>query len=361
MIMETRYQRHIQLSEVGPNGQKKIKKAKVLVIGAGGLGCPVLQYLTAAGVGTLGIMDPDHVSISNLQRQILFNENDLGKNKVLRAKKYLKTLNPDVKVLTFPFALTHENAEQYISVFDIIIDGTDNFYTRYLISDLCILLNKVMIYGALYKFEGQVSVFNYNKGPSYRCLFPYPSHVGEIPNCSEVGVLGVVPGIIGVYQATEAIKVILGLGEVLSGKLLCVNLLSHQNTLLDFERNQKEIDQIKKQGKAIPIENQDCFVDFELSLFQLSSEEKIKWIDVREDYELPRLSHLNPLSCSVSLDLLTGSKQKIIAFCQTGTRSRAFVKKMKNKGVGNCFSLIEGAAELNEWVKKNMNYNGTKI
>ena len=361
MIMEIRYQRHIQLSEVGLAGQEKIKKAKVLVIGAGGLGCPALQYLTAAGIGTIGIMDPDPVSISNLQRQILFNENDLGKNKVLRAQKNLHTLNTNVKLLTFPFALTHENAEQHISIFDIVIDGTDNFFTRYLISDVCILLDKVMIYGALYKFEGQVSVFNYHNGPSYRCLFPYAPQVGEIPNCNEVGVLGVVPGIIGVYQATEAIKVILELGEVLSGKVLCVNLLSHKNTLLDFEKNQKEIDQIKKQGKAIPIENQNCFVDFELSLSQLSSEEKIKWIDVREDYELPRVSHLNPLSCSVSLDLLIGSEQKIVAFCQSGTRSRAFVKKMKNKGVGNCFSLIEGAAELNEWVKKNMNYNGTKI
>ncbi|OUW37340.1 MAG: hypothetical protein CBD44_03460 [Flavobacteriaceae bacterium TMED184] len=354
MIMETRYQRHIQLSEVGPAGQEKIKKAKVLIIGAGGLGCPALQYLTAAGVGTLGIMDPDIVSISNLQRQILFNENDLGKNKALSAQKHLHTLNADVKLFTFPFALTHENAKQYISDFDIVIDGTDNFYTRYLISDLCILLNKVMIYGSLYKFEGQVSVFNYHNGPSYRCLFPSPPQVGEIPNCNEIGVLGVVPGIIGVYQATEAIKVILGLGEILSGKLLCVNLLSHQNTLLDFEKNQKEIDQIKKQGKVIPIKNRDCFIDFEVSLAQLSLDEKIKWIDVREQDELPRVSHLNPLSHSVSFDSIVGSKQKIIAFCQTGTRSKAFVKKMKNKGIENCFSLKEGAAQLHEWVQKNV-------
>ena len=358
MNMETRYQRHIQINEVGPAGQGKIKKAKVLVIGVGGLGCPALQYLTAAGIGTLGIMDPDHVSISNLQRQILFNENDLGKNKVLSAQKYLHKLNPDVKLLTFPFALTHENAKQYISDFDIVIDGTDNFYTRYLISDLCILLNKVMIYGALYKFEGQVSVFNYLNGPSYRCLFPTPPQVGEIPNCSEVGVLGVVPGIIGVYQATEAIKVILGLGKILSGKLLCVNLLSHKNTLLDFEKNQKEIDQIKKQGKVIPIENQDCFIDFEVSLSQISPEEKIKWIDVREKDELPSVSDLNPLRHSVSKDLLLDSEQKIIAFCQTGIRSKAFVKKMKNKGVGNCFSLKEGAAQLNKWVQKTKKLNG---
>ena len=156
MIMETRYQRHIQLNEVGTEGQLKIKKAKVLVVGAGGLGCPALQYLTGAGVGVIGIMDPDMVSISNLQRQILFNENDLGKNKALSAKEHLQKLNSKVELKAFPIALNHDNAAEYIVKFDIVLDGTDNFYTRYLISDQCILHNKVMIYGALYKFDGQV-------------------------------------------------------------------------------------------------------------------------------------------------------------------------------------------------------------
>ena len=355
MIMETRYQRHIQLNEVGTEGQLKIKKAKVLVVGAGGLGCPALQYLTGAGVGVIGIMDPDMVSISNLQRQILFNENDLGKNKALSAKEHLQKLNSKVELKAFPIALTHDNAAQYIVKFDIVLDGTDNFYTRYLISDQCILHNKVMIYGALYKFEGQVSVFNYQNGPSYRCLFPSPPEAGIIPNCSEIGVLGVVSGIIGIYQATETIKVILELGTILNGKLLCINLLNHQSTIITLEKNQKEIDQINTHGTAIPIKNEDCFVDFELSLNQLSSKEKIKWIDVREHDELPRVNHLNPLSHTVSLDLLLNSKDKIIAFCKTGTRSKVFVQKMKNKGIKNCFSLKEGAEELKKWGLKTQN------
>jgi len=350
--MEIRYQRHIQLKEIGIEGQKKIRNSKVLVVGAGGLGCPAMQYLTASGIGTLGIIDPDVVTLTNLQRQILFKEKDLGRNKAQSAKKHLQKLNTEVTIQAFPFALTHENAAEIIGEFDLVIDGTDNFYTRYLISDQCVLLNKVMIYGALFKFEGQVAVFNYKNGPTYRCLFPLPPKIGEIPNCSEIGVLGVVPGIIGVYQATEALKVMLELGGILSGKLLTVNLLTHQNTVLDFDKNQQEIDKIKKQGKPIPIENQDCFLDFEVSLTQLSSKEKIKWIDVREEDELPRVTHLNPINHSTALDTLLESNKKIVAFCQTGMRSKIFVQKLKNKGIENCFSLKEGAAELKKWSQK---------
>ena len=347
-----RYQRHIQLKEIGIEGQEKIRRAKILVVGAGGLGCPALQYLTAAGIGTLGIMDPDVVSISNLQRQILFTESDLGSNKALSAKKQLQKLNSEVSIQAFPHALTPENAAAIITEFDLVIDGTDNFFTRYLLSDQCILLNKVMVYGALYKFEGQVSVFNYKNGPSYRCLFPTPPERGAIPNCSEIGVLGVVPGIIGVYQATEALKVILDLGDILSGKLLTLNLLTHQNTLLNFEKEEEQIQKIKTYGKPIPIENIDCFLDFEVSLSQLSSEEKIKWIDVREPDELPQVSHLNPINYSTSLDALLAVDTKIVAFCQSGMRSKVFVQQLKNKGVENCFSLKEGAEALEKWSQK---------
>ena len=354
--MENRYQRHIQLTEIGTEGQQKIKKSKVLVVGAGGLGCPALQYLTAAGVGTLGIMDADVITASNLQRQILFNENDLGKNKAVVAQERLRQLNSEITIKSYPFALTHENVADFINLFEIIIDGTDNFYTRYLINDQCILSKKVMIYGALFKFEGQVSVFNHKDGPSYRCLFPSPPKVGEIPNCSEVGVLGVVPGIIGMYQATEALKIILGFEDVLSGKLLCVNLLNHSNTLFNFEKRDTEIKKIKKLKRVIPIENKDCFVDFEVSLTQLSSNEKIMWIDVREKDEAPRITHLEiqeyPLSRSITSNSIVQGEAKIIAFCQTGLRSKAFVQKMKNKGIKNCFSLKEGASELNDWGRK---------
>jgi molybdopterin/thiamine biosynthesis adenylyltransferase/rhodanese-related sulfurtransferase len=347
-----RYQRHIQLKEIGIEGQEKIRRAKILVVGAGGLGCPALQYLTAAGIGTLGIMDPDVVSISNLQRQILFTESDLGSNKALSAKKQLQKLNSEVSIQAFHHALTPENAAAILSEFDLVIDGTDNFFTRYLLNDQCILLNKVMVYGALFKFEGQVSVFNYKNGPSYRCLFPTPPERGAIPNCSEIGVLGVVPGIIGVYQATEALKVILDLGDILSGKLLTLNLLTHQNTLLNFEKEEEQIQKIKTYGKPIPIENIDCFLDFEVSLSQLSSEEKIKWIDVREPDEVPQVSRLNPLNYSTSLDALLAVDTKIVAFCQSGMRSKVFVQQLKNKGVENCFSLKEGAEALEKWSQK---------
>lgn len=352
MSMEERYQRHFQLKEVGKKGQQKLSKAKVLVVGAGGLGCPALQYLTAAGIGTLGIMDPDVVSLSNLQRQILYNEKDLGKNKAKCAEKYLKALNNEIRFQSFPFALTHENALNYLSQFDIIVDGTDNFYSRYLISDACLLLQKVMVYGAVFKYEGQVSVFHYQNGPSYRCLFPSPPEVGEIPSCSEIGVLGIVPGIIGMYQALEVLKIVLELGEVFNGKLYCINLLNHQSRILDFKKNKQEIAKIKKQDRVFPIVNKDCSLDFEVSLAQLSSEEKIRWIDVREEGEMPRLSHLKPLTSAFALDSIKDSEEKVIAFCQTGQRSKAFIQKLKKEGIKNCFSLKEGAEQLQIWEKK---------
>lgn len=349
--MDARYQRHFQLKEVGEKGQLKLKESKVLVVGAGGLGCPALQYLTAAGIGTIGIIDPDVVSISNLQRQILFDERDLGKNKALTAKKKLKVLNSKIKINTYPTSLSADNASELIAKYDIILDGTDNFYTRYLINDACILNDKIMVYGAIYKFEGQVTVFNYKEGPSYRCLFPDPPQLGEVPNCSEVGVLGVVPGLIGLYQALEVIKIILELGGVLSGKLLCINLKDQTTRNLYFNRNKEEIKKIKNQGTVIPILNKDCFLDFELSLTQLSSSERIKWIDVREVEEYPQLKQLNSLSASVNLDSLMDSKEKIIAFCQSGQRSKLFIEKLLQKGVTNCYSLKEGALELQKWIK----------
>lgn len=349
MNMETRYQRHFQLKEVGEKGQQKLKKAKVLVVGAGGLGCPALQYLTAAGIGTIGIMDPDVVTLSNLQRQILYKEEDLGKNKAKCAEKHLKALNNEITLQSYPIALTDENASKYFAQYDIIVDGTDNFYTRYLISDACLLLKKVMVYGAVFKYEGQVSVFHHKNGPSYRCLFPSPPEIGEIPNCSEIGVLGIVPGIIGMYQALEVLKIVLELGDIYTSKLLCINLLNYQMRTLNFKKNDVEIEKIKKQGRVIPILNKDCFLDFEVSLRQLSSKEKIRWIDVREVDELPRLNDLNPFTLSVDLNALVDSKEKIIAFCQTGHRSKLFVKQLLQKGITNCFSLKEGALELQKW------------
>src|SRR5690606_19253182 len=219
--MTNRYSRHIILSEIGQAGQDKLLSAKVLVIGAGGLGCPVLQYLAAAGIGTLGIIDFDVVEISNLQRQVLFGTSSLGKNKAEAAKKHLEDLNPEISIMAYAEKLTYQNALELFKNYDIIVDGSDNFETRYLVNDACIITNKPLVFGAIYKFEGQVSVFNYQNGPSYRCLFPNPPQKDTVPNCSEIGVLGVLPGIIGSMQANEVLKIILGIGSTLSGKLLC--------------------------------------------------------------------------------------------------------------------------------------------
>lgn len=356
--MEERYLRHIQLDGIGKVGQEKISRAKVLVVGAGGLGCPALQYLCAAGVGNLGIMDHDTVEQSNLQRQILFTESDIGLNKAKVAQKYLSKINSQISIHAYPVALNPKNAMEIIRGYDLVIDGTDRLTTRYLISDTCLLLDKIMVYGALFKFEGQVSVFNYRKGPSYRCLFPKPPEEGEIPNCSETGILGVLPGMIGVLQATETLKVILNLGEVLSGKLLCINLLTHQQTQFHFKRKEQEIKKVIQNKIPLSSDIENCLIDFQVSLKQLKKEEEIMWVDVREENELPKISFKDltpiPMSQSHLLYSIKGGNKKIVLFCQTGVRSQIAVQKLRASGSQNCFSLVEGAVILNQWQKNQM-------
>ena len=250
-----RYNRHIILSEIGQAGQDKISSAKVLIIGAGGLGCPIALYLTAAGVGTLGIIDFDTVEISNLQRQVLYGTSTLGKNKAIAAKERLEDLNDDISIVAYPEKLTHKNAIDLFNQYDIIVDGTDNFETRYLVNDACIIANKPFVFGAIYKFEGQISVFNYKNGPSYRCVFPNPPEKGSVPNCSEIGVLGVLPGIIGTMQANEVLKMILELGNTLSGKLLCYNALTLQNSILKIKKSEAIIQSILKDNNYLVILN----------------------------------------------------------------------------------------------------------
>ena len=231
------YHRHLILDQIGEAGQLKLKKTKVLVIGAGGLGCPVLQYLTAAGVGTIGIIDGDKVDQSNLQRQILYTTDDVGKFKAASAADRLSKLNPFVKFEVFNIFLTTENAVNLFSEFDIIVDGTDNFPTRYLVNDACVIANKPLVFGSIFKFQGQVAVFNYKGSATYRCLYPSPPAQGSVPNCSDVGVLGVLPGIIGSLQANETIKLITEIGAPLVNKLLYLDALSLQQQILQFSKN----------------------------------------------------------------------------------------------------------------------------
>lgn len=252
-----RYSRHITLSEVGLVGQLKITESKVLVIGAGGLGSSLLLYLTAAGVGTIGIVDFDKVSESNLQRQVLFREQDLHRNKATSAKELLSTRNSEIEIKSYPYAFDTSNALELVQDYDLVVDCTDNFRTRYLINDSCVQQDKPFVFAAIYKFEGQLAVFNFKGGPTYRCLFPNPPKAGEVPNCEEAGVLGVLPGILGLYQANEVLKLILSIGELLSGQLLSINLLTNHQRIISFQKNEAEIESVKKKELAF-IELNDC-------------------------------------------------------------------------------------------------------
>ena len=233
----TRYSRHLMLPEVGIEGQQKLKAAKVLIIGAGGLGSPLCLYLAAAGVGSIGIVDHDDVDETNLQRQIIFGVSDIGLNKAERAAIRMRELNPNTQIQTYQTLLNAENALDIIKDYDLIIDGTDNFPTRYLVNDACVLLNKPNIYGSIFRFEGQASVFNYMDGPCYRCLYPESPPPGMVPSCAEGGVLGVLPAIIASIQATEAVKIITGIGKTLSGRLLLYDALLMQFEELTLHKN----------------------------------------------------------------------------------------------------------------------------
>lgn len=361
-----RYNRHIILSEVGQNGQDKISNAKVLVVGAGGLGCQILQYLAAAGVGTLGIIDFDVVEISNLQRQVLFGSSSIGQNKAIAAKKRLQDLNNNISINAYAEKLTYQNALEFFENYDIIVDGSDNFETRYLVNDACIITNKPLVFGAIYKFEGQVSVFNYKNGPSYRCLFPNSPEKNSVPNCSEIGVLGVLPGIIGSMQANEVLKIILEIGNVLSGKLFFYNALTSQTSTLKISKNDIVINAIL--NKKDTFQNNEmtinCNVDpFEISIKELSNFEKVQFIDVREFNEIPKIEHLNIINLPLStleknlseIDL----KIRKIIFCQSGVRSKKAVSILKNQNITNCFSLKEGASEIINFIKtqEKLHYN----
>jgi len=232
-----RYSRQIILSEVGGKGQIKLLNSKVLIIGCGGLGSPAAYYLAAAGVGTLGLVDSDKVELNNLQRQILHNIKTVGKPKVESAKETLENLNPDVKIITYHTRLTSKNILDIIKDYDVIIDGSDNFPTRYLVNDACVLSNKPLIHAGILRFDGQITTIIPYKTPCYRCIFPSPPPPGSVPSCQEAGILGVVAGVLGILQATEAIKYILNIGELLTGKLLVFNALEMSFRKVNVRRN----------------------------------------------------------------------------------------------------------------------------
>ena len=332
-----RYQRQILLKGFGLEGQHKLLQSKVLVVGAGGLGCPVLQYLAAAGVGTIGIVDEDIVSITNLHRQILFTVDDIGLPKSFIAKERLAKLNPEITIIDYNERLSTRNALAIIKDYDIVIDATDNFSSRYLINDACVLLNKPIVYGAVSQFEGQVAILNCHLASSvtpanYRDLFPTPPIDGEVLNCAEAGVLGVLPGIIGSMQASETIKLITGIGKPLINTLLTYHSLTNQLYEIEIVANSStrsllpanEADFIKMDYDWFCASKNNKFeIDIE-NFNKIANTADVEIIDVRELGETPLLNDINyyqiPLS-QFKENIAAIKKEKIVVFCQSGKRS----------------------------------------
>ncbi|RAK70454.1 molybdopterin-synthase adenylyltransferase MoeB [Hymenobacter edaphi] len=348
-----RYRRHLQLPEIGEAGQLKLRAARVLVVGAGGLGCPVLQYLAAAGVGTLGLADADQVELSNLQRQILYGPADLGQPKAATAAREVQRLNPLVRCEVHAVRVSLANVLELVAAYDLVVDASDNFPTRYLLNDTCVLLGKPLVSGAIYKFEGQVSVFNYRGGPTYRCLFPEPPGAAEAPNCDATGVLGVLPGLIGTVQASEALKVVLDLGEVLSGRLWVLDALTMQTRTLRFARHPER--SLITTDTANPADYHDpgCAAP---PTNGITAAELRAWLhsptppfllDVREPAEfeaqhLPgaRLLPLGQLAAGVAA---LPREQPVVVYCRSGARSRRAIQQLQTEfGFRNLQNLEGG-------------------
>jgi adenylyltransferase/sulfurtransferase len=352
---KNQYQRHLSLPSFGSVAQGKLKTSSVLVIGVGGLGCPALQYLAAAGVGRIGIVDDDVVEVSNLQRQILFNLDDLGGFKSEIAAVKLGRMNPYIIIETHTVRFDAGNAKTLMDSYDIILDGTDNFTSRYLINDACILFDKILIYGAIYQFEGQLSVFNFKNGPTYRCLFPEPPRATVLPNCSEVGVLGVLPGIIGNFQALEAIKVITEIGEPLSGKVLIYDALTQKSQILSLKPlvKSREITELKENlMNCSSKKNDEMIVEIKPTDFleMIKDDKDLLVVDVRENWEremskiLPSIHiPLGEFSSTEGPNLPIDSKDSnIVIFCKAGVRSRMACESLRDKGFQKLFNLTGG-------------------
>ncbi len=340
-----RYNRQIILPEIGLAGQEKLKSAKVLMIGAGGLGCQVLQYLAAAGVGNIGIVDNDTVDLSNLHRQVLYSSADVGKLKAVLAKEKLELQNPYIFVTDYTERLTLNNAKNICINYDLIIDGSDNFETRYLVNDICVALNKILVFGSIFKFEGQISVFNYFDGPNYRDVFPNAPSADEVPNCAEIGVLGVLPGIIGAYMANEAIKIICNIGEMLSGKLLTINALDNSTSIFKIIKQHSTI-KLEEIIATAPIKPNDQEITIDkLNTWLSDSPNEIYLIDVRENYEFEEynIGGINiPLYELKERIKEVPEGKKLIFCCQTGQRSKMAIQLLKQLYIGEIYSLKNG-------------------
>lgn len=359
-----RYSRHLIMPEVGMAGQKKLKEASVLLVGTGGLGSPASMYLAAAGVGRLGILDYDVVESSNLQRQVVHGESTVGQKKVASAEKRLRDINPHVDIVTYDTLLTSENALDIIKDYDIVADGTDNFPTRYLVNDACTFLKKPNVYASIFRFEGQLSIFDAENGPCYRCLYPEPPPPGLVPSCAEGGVLGILPGVMGVLQATEVVKLILGSGDNMVGRLMLFDamamsfrelklrkdpdctLCGRQPTvteLIDYEafcgmpQNDHEID------------DEPDIEDFDISPVELQDRLKtggFRLIDVREPHEWD-ICHIDGAELFPLAEIEKRAQEwdrndDIVLYCKSGGRSRKAIKVLERAGFAHLRSLDRG-------------------
>jgi len=365
-----RYSRHLIMPEVGVEGQRKLKAAKVLCIGAGGLGSPVAMYLAAAGVGTIGLVDFDVVDFSNLQRQILHGTPDVGRSKLASAKDRLTALNPEIEIRTHEVALSSQNALQLFAPYDIVVDGTDNFPTRYLVNDACVLLGKPNAYGSIFRFEGQASVFATKDGPCYRCLYPEPPPPGLVPSCAEGGVLGVLPGMIGMVQATETVKLIMGIGEPLIGRFLIYDALRMRfrelklrkdpdcpvcgthptvTTLIDYEQF---CGVVPAAPGPVTVNNATEITASELKQ-RLDRGDSLKIVDVREpnEYQINRIpgSTLIPLGDVPKRYSELDSEDEIVVHCKMGGRSAKAADFLRSVGFKKVLNLKGG---ILDWIDK---------
>jgi molybdopterin/thiamine biosynthesis adenylyltransferase/rhodanese-related sulfurtransferase len=366
-----RYSRHLILPEVGMEGQKKLKAAKVLCVGTGGLGSPLALYLAAAGIGTIGLVDFDVVDSSNLQRQIIHSTADIGRPKIDSAEEKLKALNPFINIVKYETMLTSANALEIIREFDVIADGTDNFQTRYLVNDACVLTGKPNAYGSIFRFEGQASVFATKEGPCYRCLYPEPPPPGLVPSCAEGGVLGILPGLVGVIQATEAIKLILGQGEPLIGRLLLVDALNMHFRELKLRKNPDcpvcgtnptvteliDYDQFcgilppapatENLNNGVP---QISVTDYKRKRDQA---EDIYLLDVREPHEFQIANlggHLIPLGDLPSRIAELDPNREIVVHCKMGGRSQKAAEILQQAGFKKVQNLAGGITAWSDQV-----------
>ena len=371
-----RYSRHLIMPEVGMTGQKKLKAASVLVIGAGGLGSPLAMYLAAAGIGRIGLVDYDVVDYTNLQRQIIHGTKDVGRLKLQSAKETMLDINPYVQVDTYEIPLTSANALEIFEPYDVIIDGTDNFPTRYLTNDACVLLGKPNVYGSIFRFEGQLSIFYAKEGPCYRCLFPEPPPPGLVPSCAEGGVLGILPGTIGAMQATEAIKLILGIGENMIGRLVLYDALNMEFTevklrknpdcpvcgenptvteLIDYEQfcgmpaHDHSLYLADQEGEAVP-----QITPAKLQQ-RLDAGEELFILDVREpvEWEISNLSHLGakliPKGDVVARMNELDTAVEMVVQCRSGVRSAAVIRTLQKHGFKKMLNLDGG---INRWAQE---------